>query len=328
MDHIEVKIYTNTEGIDVLTGVLTDLGISGFVVEDPQDFEEFLEGTQTYWDYVDESLMELREAEPCIKFYVTDDLAGAEQLAAVRTTVQAIQEREQGRLGRLSVQSEAVVHEADWANNWKQYFKPLEVGERFLIKPSWEQVDDPKGRLVIEIDPASSFGTGSHATTQLCIRELESAVCKGDAVLDMGSGSGILSIAAMLLGASDVTAFDLDPGAVKIAQENLAHNAVPGCRYTVLCGDVLTDEGLIDQISQQRYDVIAANIVSDVLIAIAPLFGKLLKPGGRLLVSGIITEREGEVAAAIEETGLLLDHIEQLSGWSMVAAHRQAPSEK
>ena len=189
----EVTIWTTSAGIDAVTGMLMDLGIDGFVIEDAQDFADFLKDTEIYWDYVDEELSkEKQETETNVKIYVEDSPEGAELLAQVDAGLAAIRTRDaEGAFGRC-VTELASIRREDWENNWKQYFKPFAVGEKFIIKPSWETCDNLDGRIVLEIDPSSSFGTGTHNTTQLCICELERLVKPGDRLLDMGDRKSVV----------------------------------------------------------------------------------------------------------------------------------------
>jgi len=176
MDFIEAKIYTTTEGIDPVTSRLMDTGITGFIIEDSADFENFLTDTTIYWDYVDEQLMELKNVETNITVYIADNNQGAETLANIRSQLADLRSFDtENNYGRLEIEL-ANVREEDWANNWKQYFKPFEVGEKFVVKPSWETYDNNTDRHIIEIDPSTSFGTGSHDTTQLCMISLEKYV--------------------------------------------------------------------------------------------------------------------------------------------------------
>ena len=202
MDWKEVTIYTTTAGIGPVEALLEDNGVEGYVLEDAADFEEFLKDTEIYWDYVDEDLVrEKRAQETCLKIYLPDSEEGAGQYAAIWRALENLKARDTGHeWGRLCTET-ALTRQEDWEWGWKQYFKPFPVGKTFLIKPSWETVDDAQGRQILEIDPASSFGTGSHDTTQLCMTALEDCVGQGDKLLDMGTGSGILAIAAAMLGA-------------------------------------------------------------------------------------------------------------------------------
>lgn len=317
MEYTEVSIATTSAGIEPLTLRLNDLGITGFVIEDAADFAEFLEEVTPHWDYVEDSLMEKLKAESKVKIYLAGNGQGADQLAMVRDAMRELKASDTGDAwGTLEI-SLGTIREEDWANEWKRFFKPLPVGERFLIKPTWEQVDDAQGRRILEIDPGCAFGSGTHETTQLCISLEESAVREGDHVLDMGCGSGILSIAALLLGAGDVTAVDIDEAAVRTAAENLENNGFTA--YQAWQGDVLNDAALAEKVGANGpYDVIAANIVADVLIAMAPMFKNWLKPGGRLILSGIIGKRAADVRSAMEKTGFEETDLRQKNDWVAV----------
>ena len=308
----EVTIWTTSAGIDAVTGMLMDLGIDGFVIEDAQDFADFLKDTEIYGDYVDEELSkEKQEAETNVKIYVEDSPEGAELLAQVDAGLAAIRTRDaEGAFGRC-VTELASIRREDWENNWKQYFKPFAVGEKFIIKPSWETCDNLDGRIVLEIDPSSSFGTGTHNTTQLCICELERLVKPGDRLLDMGCGSGILSVAARLLGASDIGAADIDPNAVNIARENAEKN---GFELTTYVGDVTGDAALDEQIGG-GYDIIVANIVADVIMGMQEILKRKLKDDGTLIVSGIIAPRADEVQESLLGAGFVLRNRQQSGDW-------------
>ena len=316
----EVAIYTTTAGIEAVTAVLLDRQISGFVVEDAADFQQFLQDTQPRWDYVDEDLVRQKSGqETRLIVYLPDNEQGRQTLAGLREDLAALRARDTaGELGRLELAADTTLEEKDWENNWKEFFKPFPVGERFVIKPSWETVADAGGRQILEIDPASSFGTGTHHTTQLCIRELERVVTPGCRLLDMGCGSGILFIAAHLLGAGELTAVDIDENAARIAAENAEKNGAV-CR--ILAGDVLADPALAQQVGD-GYDVIVANIVADVIRAMAGLFWQKLRPGGTLIVSGIIGERAEEVRRALEGQGFCLLRRQMQQDWAALTLTR------
>ena len=219
MEWTEVNIYTSTEGIDILCSKLMDIGIKGFVIKDSEDFNEFLENKNGKWDYIDDDLMGLSNCETCVTVYLPDNNQGAEMLISIRTMLKSMKADDADRkYGRLEAELSSI-REEDWANNWKQYFKPLKIGDKLIIKPSWEECDNPDNRLILEIDPASSFGTGQHHTTRLCLELLEKSIQKGDKLLDMGCGSGILSIGGMLLGAESAVAVDIEENAVAAAME-------------------------------------------------------------------------------------------------------------
>ena len=320
MDWKEVAIYTTTEGIGPVEAVLEAQGIEGYVLEDAADFEEFLKDTEIYWDYVDEALVrEKRAQETCLKIYLPDSAEGAKQYADLRAALENLKARdEEHAWGRLVTET-ALTRQEDWEWGWKQYFKPFPVGKRFVIKPSWETVEDTAGRQILEIDPASSFGTGSHDTTQLCIAMLEDCVQPGDTLLDMGTGSGILAIAAAMLGAEVQTVVDIDENCLKTAQENAEKNRVSIGRG--LCGDALRDRALAERIGG-GYRIIAANIVADVIIGMAPMFWDKLAPDGTLICSGILNERADEVRAALEKTGFSVLRHEKSKDWSAFAAKK------
>lgn len=317
MDWKEVNIYTATEGIDILCASLMDIGIKGFAVKDAEDFKEFLENKDGKWDYIEDDLMNLSECETCVTVYIPDNAQGAEMLVSLRSLLKKMKENDsEGIFGRLEAEIENV-REEDWANNWKQYFKPIKVGEKLLIKPSWEDYENGEGRIILEIDPASSFGTGQHNTTRLCLELLEKSMNEGSKILDMGCGSGILSIGAMLMGAESVVAVDIEQNAVETAAENAQKNNIPFIKYTAYCGDVISNKELDDKIGD-GYDIITANIVADVLIAMKNIFRKKIKDNGTLIISGIITERKDEVVNAVVGAGFEVVNTAECEGWAAV----------
>ncbi|MCI6908220.1 MAG: 50S ribosomal protein L11 methyltransferase [Clostridiales bacterium] len=316
MEYVQVTVYTNTAGIEPLTLALSNIGINGCAIEDAADFDEFLKEVTPHWDYVDEELMKkMQNAESNVRVFLPKNAQGAEQLAGLRGIAKSL--AQEGVYGRMAVELEDVRDE-DWASAWKQYFKPIEVGKKFLIKPSWEPCPQTE-RYVLEMDPGNAFGSGTHETTQLCVTLLEDVVEKGARVLDMGCGSGILATAALLCGAGDVTAVDIDEAAVKTAGENLERNGFTA--YRTFCGNVLADGALAEKIGD-GYDVILANIVADVIIGMAPLFVRQLKTDGTLIVSGIIGTRALEVRAALEETGFAVVREERRNDWVAYAMKR------
>ena len=305
MNWIETQIITASAGVDALCAMLTDLGIKGFSIADPADFQEFLQNKEGKWDYIDQDLLGMAQGDTTVTVYLPDNAQGAEQLVALRAMLTQIHARDDAQLfGTLELTLKNV-REEDWANNWKQYFKPFTVGERLLIKPSWETCENPRNRAVLEIDPASSFGTGQHHTTRLCLELLEQLMHPGDRVLDLGCGSGILSIGALLLGASGATAVDIEENAAATATENARKNHIDPTLYRVFCGNVLENEALCREIGD-GYDLICANIVADVLIAMKQLFRRFLRPEGTLIVSGIIMERRDEVLDQLKSAGFTL----------------------
>lgn len=316
MDFIEMSIKTASEGVDLLVAVLEDMGIRGFTIEDSQDFNAFIESVTPHWDYVDEELMQkMTDAPTVVKIYPPENDQGHQLVLDVLQKLEELKKCEMApMLGELSV-SFGNVREEDWANAYKKYYKPFPVGERLVIKPSWEEYENVDNRVVLEIDPSSSFGTGSHETTKLCLTLIEKTVNPGDRVLDMGCGSGILATAAMLLGAQHVTCVDIDEHCITTTRENLARNGFDESVCRAFCGNAISDTALADAICEEQYDMIAANIVADVIIAMRGLFHRCLKPGGTLLTSGIIGPRAEEVREQLEAAGFTIRERFEMNDW-------------
>lgn len=317
MEWTEVNIYTTTEGIELVCSKLTDIGVKGFAIRDAEDFKEFLENKNGQWDYIDKDLLGLTDCETCITVYIPSNDQGAEMLTAIKSMLSEMRANDTEKLyGRLEAELTSI-REEDWANNWKQYFKPFKVGEKLVIKPSWEDYDNADNRVILEIDPASSFGTGKHHTTRLCLELLEKNLNKGDDLLDMGCGSGILSIGAMLLGAGSAVGVDIEENAAATALENAEKNHISPDVYKTYYGNILSDEKLASEIDR-KYDIITANIVADVIIAMKDYFVRYLKKGGILIISGIIEERMDEVIAAVESAGFSNPEPYVKEGWAAV----------
>ncbi|MCQ2417334.1 MAG: 50S ribosomal protein L11 methyltransferase [Oscillospiraceae bacterium] len=302
--------------------MLTDIGFKGFSIHDPDDFDELMAGKVGHWDYLEEGLAEVLTAgKPSVTVYIPENAQGAEQMIAVKELIAQLKQREDAAMfGSLSLTGKGLKEE-DWANNWKKYFHPFAIGERLWITPTWENVPAESGRKVLQIDPGSSFGSGQHDTTRLCLGLLEGCVNDGAKVLDIGCGSGILSIGAMLLGAESALAIDIEQNAADSAAENAALNGIPTEKYKTLCGDILEDDALAESLGKD-YDVVCANIVADILIAMRELFVRYVKGGGVLLLSGIIEERLEEVLDAMKEVGLSVDSVDLSAGWAAVRLHK------
>lgn len=313
MNWIELKITTTTEGIDHICTALYDMGITGIEISDKDDFKRFLEDNRRSWDYVDEELERLKEADSCITVYFSDDEEGRGQLESVKQALSALA-AETLCLEGIGFHTKAVKDE-DWSENWKQFFKPLEIGDKVLIVPEWEEIPD-SDRVKFVINPGCSFGTGSHESTRMCIEEIEKHLKKGDNVLDLGCGSGILSVIALLLGAREATAVDIDPMAVETAYKNLALNNLPKEIYHGYDGDITTDEELCAKLAEEKYDIVLANIVADVIINLSGYVKNFMKQDGVFICSGIIIERKEEVKEALKNAGLTVICEKVMGEWA------------
>ena len=312
MKWLELKIDAAPAGLEPVSALLEDLGITGLVIDDEGDFQDFLEHNHAYWDYVDDQLMQEKKGLCRITFYLEDSPDGYNTLAQVRMALSRVKQ-EHPEYGRLLLTMENM-EDADWENNWKQFYKPMEIGDRLTVIPEWESTGVPEDRVALRLNPGLTFGTGSHATTRLCLTALEEAVHGGETVLDLGCGSGILSIAALRLGAASAKAVDIDDKCLTVAYENAALNGIGKDRYTVLVGDVLSNGALREALGG-GYDVVVANIVADVIIGLAPMVRQFLKPGGLFLCSGIIDTRAEEVADALRQNGWEIETTRSGEGW-------------
>jgi len=305
---LEVAVNTPPEELDRVSARLIAAGMDGLVIEDEGDFLRFLEQNKQYWDYVDQELLDRMKGVTRVKFYVTDDEDGRAQLA--RYT--------RGLEEEFTVTS---LTDNDWAYSWQKYYKPLEIGSRLYVVPEWEKDKPvPEGRMPFYLNPGLTFGTGSHASTQLCLEGVEEHTVPGLPVLDLGCGSGILSIAALCLGASDAIAVDIDPKAVDVAYENAALNGIGKDRYLVRAGNVISDAGLAAELAQKKYHLVLANIVADVIIPLSAQVPALLAEDGIFLCSGIIDTRAHEVEAALKKNGLTITRKREKNGWVALEA--------
>jgi len=308
---LEITINTTGDDLETLAAKLTANGVVGLVIEDEEDFKQFLENNRQYWDYVDDELAKRMEGAARVKFYVTDDEDGQKQLAQFTAGLEGYE--------ILS----ARLQENDWATSWQKYYKPLAVGEKIYVVPEWEKDSAlPEGKVPVWLNPGLTFGTGSHASTQLCLEGVEQAVRPGDRVLDLGCGSGILSIAALCLGAEFAAAVDIDPKAVGVAYENAELNGIGKDRYDVRAGNVLADKSLVAELTQTKYQVVLANIVADVIIPLSAFAGDFMEPGGTFICSGIIDTRSAEVAAALKKNGFTIVEKKEKTGWCAFVCRR------
>lgn len=287
MRYIEVILDTPPEEIDSRCERMAAMGVGGFVIENEADFQDFLEYNHQYWDYVDRELEQQYAGVSRIKCYLTDDGDGQRLLREIRAAY-----------GPVAV---SFVEESDWENNWREYYKPIPVGEKLVVVPEWEAIPEG-GRIPLRLDPGLIFGTGSHATTRMCLAELEHYVNQDTEVLDLGCGSGILGIGALVLGARRCLGCDIDPKAPDVVRANAALNGIGPDRLQVCAGDILSDLSLRRGFGT-GYQLVLANIVSDVIVPLSGFVGEFLAPDGVFICSGIIEGRQDEVRAALERNG-------------------------
>ena len=306
---LEIVLNAKSEELDLISATLIANGVPGLAVEEEEEFRTFLEENRQYWDYVDDELMEQMKGVSRIKFYVTDDADGQKQLAQYLKGID---------LPYTSVR----LREYDWAHSWQKYYRPLAIGKTIYIVPEWERdtAQIPEGCTSILMNPGLTFGTGSHASTQLCLEGIEEFIVPGKSVLDLGCGSGILAIAALRLGASHATGVDIDPKAVDVSYENAELNGIGRDRCKFLAGNVIADKSLVAELKELKAPLVLANIVADVIIPLAPVVPELLVEGGTFVCSGIIDKRGDEVAAALEKNGLKVIRRFEKNGWITLAA--------
>ncbi len=305
MDWTEVTITVNAKDVDKAGDIANMVVPYGIYIEDYSNLEE--EAWEiAHIDLIDEDLLQKDRTKALVHIYISPEESPAEAVAFLRE-----------RYTAEGIENEITLDpcvEEDWINNWKQYFKPIPVGEKLLIRPTWEEVQDSGGRIVLDLDPGLAFGTGTHETTRLCMELLEKYVQPGMDVLDVGCGSGILSVAALLLGAEKAVGVDIDELAVKTADENAAINHVAE-RFTGICGN------LTDKVTG-KYDIVVANIVADVIIMLTKDVEQFMKPDTVYLMSGIIDTREQDVLAAVEQHFEIIDRKEE-KGWVALSAKRK-----
>ena len=311
MSWLEITINTAAADIDTVAAALTAAGFEDLVLEDQTEFEQFLDDNRAYWDYIDEALQTKLQGLSQIKLYLED--TDARGLSRLQTLTR-----------QLSLPDPRVeaMPETDWEESWKENYPPQSVGEKLLVLPYWLEAADTEGRLPVILDPGLTFGTGAHPSTQMVMEAMEDQMPAGAVCLDLGSGSGILSIAALRLGAKTAVGIDIDPKAEDIARQNAAYNGFAAPEFIALTGNVTGDKKLMERLAQTRYDLVLVNIVADVIIGLAPVLPRFVGPDTLLICSGILDTRLEDVKAALTGAGLTVKQIIAKEDWRCVCAGR------
>ena len=314
MKWTEVLIKVDPQAVEAVTDILYGLGAQGVAIDEPVDVQRLRED-ELYWDYIDEKLLENDTEETKIMAYFSEEETNLpEKIAVIKEKIRNLTE-----FG-LSIGSGTVelsnVNQEDWESAWKQYFKPVHVTDRIVVKPEWEEYSPQEGEIVIEIDPGMAFGTGTHETTSMCINQIEKNLKSGDTVIDIGSGSGILSMAAVLLGAEKATGVDLDPVAVRVALENVELNNLQD-KIEILHGN-LTD------VIREKADIVVANIMADIILILLEDVREFIKDDGLFISSGIIQEKRAAVEARLLEKNFSIVEVETKGEWCAITAQKKS----
>lgn len=313
MNWVEVTVHTTTEGAEIVANALEMAGAGGAIIEDKADLTLY-QRSEGDWDYIDEEIGSRMSEDVLVKGYLPDDARIPDELTLLRQTLADIAAMDLGGLplGSLEVETKGV-DEEDWANNWKKYYKPFNVGDRLWVKPEWEEGQVPEGRLPIIMDPGMAFGTGTHETTFMCMELLQNCVTPGMQVYDIGCGTGILAIAALKLGATHAIAVDRDPVCISAVRNNMALNNVGSDILDVQLGNLMDNQ-------TEKRELIVANIIADIIILMAEDARDHLKDGGTLIASGIIKEKEFEVREKLEATGFTILDVRHKGEWVAMQA--------
>lgn len=312
MTWVEIQVKTTTEFEEIVANIMYDLGVTGLAIEDPRDILEFeqLEGD---WDYIEPSLFDLESNSITIKAYFPEGEDLLDKIELARDNIERKPLKEHGKsLGEVTILE---VYEKDWSEAWKKYFKPLKIGEKIVIKPSWEEYKKVEDEIIVELDPGMAFGTGTHETTILCIRALEKYVRKGNVVYDIGCGSGVLSIVAAKLGAKKVIGVDLDPVCVNVSNENIVINEVSSA--------IEIKKGNLLDVVDGKADIIVSNIIAEVIINMVDSLKNYLFDEGIFIASGIINEKVGVVEQALIRNGFKILEINRMEDWASIVCIKE-----
>ncbi|RHG25465.1 50S ribosomal protein L11 methyltransferase [Dorea longicatena] len=312
----QFRLKTTTEAEDIVSSMLADLGIEGVQIEDKIPLTQS-DKEQMFVDI----LPDILEDDGCayLTFYLDEDVDKQELLLKVRQELEEM--RSYLNVGECTIE-ESQTEDVDWVNNWKQYFHQFYIDD-ILVIPSWENVEaKDSDKMVIHIDPGTAFGTGMHETTQLCIRQLKKYVTEDTEILDVGCGSGILGMLALKFGAKHSVGTDLDPCAIDATYENMDNNGISRDQYEVMIGNIIDDKAVQDKVGYEKYDIVAANILADVLVPLTPVIIHQMKKGGIYITSGIIEDKEDVVVKAVKEAGLEVLEVNHQGEWVSVTARK------
>lgn len=304
------RLATTTEAVDLISYTLAEMGIEGIEIEDKVPLSEE-DKKRMFIDLLPD--LEEDDGKAYISFYIEPEKDHDSTLEEVQAAVRELADFVD--IGEATIEK-SQTEDIDWMNNWKKYWKPFKVDEHIIIKPTWETVEDvPEDTLVVELDPGTAFGTGTHHTTRLCITQLKKYMQPGQSILDVGCGSGILSIIALLLGAKEASATDVDVHAVEAALENAGVNGIRSDVYTVLTGDVISDKDFRHRVGEHKFDMVLANIFAEIIIPLSSVVKEMMRPGALFITSGIIDEREEDVRRALTENGFEIMEVTHSGGW-------------
>lgn len=304
------RLATTTEAVDLISYTLAEMGIEGIEIEDKVPLSEE-DKKRMFIDLLPD--LEEDDGKAYISFYIEPEKDHDSTLEEVQAAVRELADFVD--IGEAAIEK-SQTEDIDWMNNWKKYWKPFKVDEHIIIKPTWETVEDvPEDTLVVELDPGTAFGTGTHHTTRLCITQLKKYMQPGQSILDVGCGSGILSIIALLLGAKEASATDVDVHAVEAALENAGVNGIQSDIYTVLTGDVISDEDFRHRVGEHKFDMVLANIFAEIIIPLSGVVKEMMRPRALFITSGIIDEREEDVRKALTENGFEIMEVTHSGGW-------------
>ncbi len=314
MQWLEITVTTSPASIEEVAAALTAAGFDDLLLEDQTEIETFLEQNRAYWDYIDEALQEKLQGLSQIKLYLEEE--DRQGLSRLKSLVDSLKDR-----GALGLKIELLA-QTDWEESWKDNYPPQQIGKSLVVLPYWLADSDTQGRKPVILDPGLTFGTGAHPSTQMVMEAMEELLAPGEKCLDLGSGSGILSIAALRLGAQSAIGVDIDPKAEDIARENASYNGFEAPVFTALTGNVLADKQLMERLASGSYDLVLVNIVADVIISLSPVLPRFLGEKTRLILSGILDTRLADVTQALQRAGIRVTSIRQKEEWRCICAER------